>query len=46
MSASSPRIRELGVEWLLVEQDQAEGSALDAVRRSHTAVTALVGSPA
>ena len=41
-----PAIRELGVEWLLVEQDEADGSALDAVRRSYTAVTGLVGSPA
>ena len=41
-----PAIRELGVEWLLVEQDEAEGSALDAVRRSFAAVTDMVGSPA
>ena len=41
-----PAIREHGVEWLLVEQDETDGSALDAVRRSYTAVTGLVGSPA
>ena len=41
-----PAIRELGVEWLLVEQDETEGSALDAVRRSYAAVTGLVESPA
>ena len=41
-----PAIRELGVEWLLVEQDEADGSAIDAVRRSYTAVTGLVGSAA
>jgi sugar phosphate isomerase/epimerase len=41
-----PAIRDLGLEWLLVEQDEAEGSALDAVRRSLAAVVAMVGSPA
>ncbi len=41
-----PAIRESGVEWLLVEQDETDGSALDAVRRSYAAVTGLVGSPA
>ncbi len=41
-----PAIRELGVEWLLVEQDETDGSALDAVRRSYTAVSGVVGSPA
>ena len=46
MQTSSPAIRELGVEWLLVEQDEADGSAIDAVRRSYTAVTGLVGSAA
>ena len=39
-------IRELGVEWLLVEQDETDGSALDAVRRSYAAVSGHVGSPA
>jgi sugar phosphate isomerase/epimerase len=41
-----PAIRDLGAEWLLVEQDEAEGSALDAARRSFAAVVAMVGSPA
>ena len=41
-----PAIRDLGLEWLLVEQDEAEGSALDAARRSLAAVVAMVGSPA
>jgi sugar phosphate isomerase/epimerase len=41
-----PAIRERGIEWLLVEQDETDGSALDAVRRSYTAVAGLVGSPA
>jgi sugar phosphate isomerase/epimerase len=39
-----PAIHDLAVEWLLVEQDEANGSALDAVRRSYAAVTAIVGS--
>jgi hypothetical protein len=30
---------------LLVEQDETDGSALDAVRRSFAAVAAMVGSP-
>ena len=33
-----PRDPGLGVEWLLVEQDETDGSALDAVRRSYAAV--------
>ena len=41
-----PAIRDLGVEWLLVEQDEAEGAALDAVRRSYAAVSDAVGSTA
>ena len=40
-----PAIDGLGVEWLLVEQDETEGPALDAVRRSFAAVTDMVGSP-
>lgn len=40
-----PAIRDLGIEWLLVEQDETDGSALDAVRRSFAAVAAMVGSP-
>ena len=31
-----------GVEWLLVEQDEADGSALDAARRSHEALTSML----
>jgi sugar phosphate isomerase/epimerase len=41
-----PAIQGLDIEWLLVEQDEAEGSALDAVRRSFAGVTAIVGSAA
>ena len=40
-----PAIEGLGVEWLLVEQDETDGPALDAVRRSFAAVTDMVGSP-
>jgi sugar phosphate isomerase/epimerase len=40
-----PAIEGLGVEWLLVEQDETEGPALDAVRRSFEALTDMVGSP-
>lgn len=41
-----PAIRDLGVEWLLVEQDETDGDGLEAVRRSFEAVTAMVGSTA
>ncbi|HEX2304370.1 MAG TPA: sugar phosphate isomerase/epimerase [Gaiella sp.] len=41
-----PAIRDLDIEWLLVEQDETDGSALDAVRRSFAAVTTAVGSAA
>ena len=40
-----PAIEGLGIEWLLVEQDETEGPPLDAVRRSFEAVTDMVGSP-
>jgi sugar phosphate isomerase/epimerase len=40
-----PAIVGLGVEWLLVEQDETEGPPLDAVRRSFEAVADMVGSP-
>jgi sugar phosphate isomerase/epimerase len=40
-----PSLAGLGVEWLLVEQDEVDGSPFDAVRRSYAAVeAALVGS--
>jgi sugar phosphate isomerase/epimerase len=39
-------IRDFDVEWLLVEQDESDGDALDAVRRSFASVTSLVGSAA
>ena len=32
-----------GAEWLLVEQDETDGSALDAVRRSYSALRAVLG---
>jgi sugar phosphate isomerase/epimerase len=35
-----------GAEWLLVEQDEADGPALDAARRSLEALTAMVEVPA
>jgi sugar phosphate isomerase/epimerase len=42
-----PGLDGLGVEWLLVEQDEVDGSRFDAVRRSLDAVeTALAGSVA
>jgi sugar phosphate isomerase/epimerase len=41
-----PAIQELGVEWLLVEQDETDGAGLDAVRRSYAAVAGAVGSRA
>jgi sugar phosphate isomerase/epimerase len=41
-----PAIRDIGVEWFLVEQDETDGAALDAVRRSYATVSGLVGSPA
>ena len=31
-----------GVEWLLVEQDEVEGSSLEAARRSFTALTQML----
>jgi len=33
---------EQGVEWLLVEQDEADGSALDASRRSYAALSSIL----
>jgi sugar phosphate isomerase/epimerase len=33
-----------GVEWLLVEQDEAEGPALEAARRSLSTLTPMVGA--
>ena len=42
-----PALGGLGVEWLLVEQDEVDGSPFDAVRRSLAAVeAAVVGSVA
>ena len=42
-----PALGGLGVEWLLVEQDEVDGSPFDAVRRSFAAVeAAVVGSVA
>jgi sugar phosphate isomerase/epimerase len=42
-----PSLGGLGVEWLLVEQDEVDGSPFDAVRRSLAAVeAAVVGSAA
>jgi sugar phosphate isomerase/epimerase len=41
-----PAILDRGIEWLLVEQDETDGSALEAVRRSFDAVAAIVGAPA
>jgi sugar phosphate isomerase/epimerase len=35
----APAAASAGVEWLLVEQDEADGSALDAARRSLAALT-------
>lgn len=41
-----PAIEGLGIDWLLVEQDELGELGLDAVRRSFTAVTDMVGSAA
>jgi sugar phosphate isomerase/epimerase len=41
-----PAIEGLGIEWLLVEQDEVGALGLDAARRSFTAVTSMVGSAA
>jgi sugar phosphate isomerase/epimerase len=41
-----PAIEGLGIEWLLVEQDEVGASGLDAARRSFTAVMDMVGSAA
>jgi sugar phosphate isomerase/epimerase len=41
-----PAIEGLGIDWLLVEQDEVGALGLDAVRRSFTAVTNMVGSAA
>lgn len=38
----APAAVSIGVEWLLVEQDEADGSALDAARRSHEALTSML----
>ena len=35
-----------GVEWLLVEQDEAEGSTIDAAERSFAALTGMLGMAA
>jgi sugar phosphate isomerase/epimerase len=41
-----PALEGLGIEWLLVEQDEVGEAPLDAVRRSFTAVMEIVGSAA
>jgi sugar phosphate isomerase/epimerase len=37
-----PAAAAAGVEWLLVEQDEADGSSLEAARRSLAALTAML----
>jgi sugar phosphate isomerase/epimerase len=39
----APAAAAAGVEWLLVEQDEAEGSTLDAAERSYGALTGMLG---
>jgi sugar phosphate isomerase/epimerase len=39
----APAAAAAGVEWLLVEQDEAEGSTLDAADRSYGALTGMLG---
>lgn len=39
----APAAVEAGVEWLLVEQDEAEGSTLDAAERSYRALAGMLG---
>jgi sugar phosphate isomerase/epimerase len=43
-AAVLPALDGLGIEWLLVEQDEVDGTPFDAVRRSLAAVEAVVGS--
>jgi sugar phosphate isomerase/epimerase len=38
----APAAVEAGAEWLLVEQDETDGPALDAVRRSYEALAAML----
>jgi sugar phosphate isomerase/epimerase len=38
----APAAVRAGAEWLLVEQDEADGSELDAARRSYAALTAML----
>jgi sugar phosphate isomerase/epimerase len=40
----APAAVEAGVEWLLVEQDETDGPALDAVRRSLDALRTMLGA--
>ncbi len=40
----APEAARRGVEWLLVEQDEADGSALEAARRSYDALVAMLES--
>jgi hypothetical protein len=35
-----------GAEWLLIEQDETDGPALEAARRSFAALTAMVAGAA
>ncbi|MGH3071438.1 MAG: sugar phosphate isomerase/epimerase family protein [Gaiellaceae bacterium] len=39
----APAAVEAGAEWLLVEQDETDGSSLDAARRSLEALSAMLG---
>jgi sugar phosphate isomerase/epimerase len=39
----APAAAAAGVEWLLVEQDEAEGSTLDAAERSFRALSGMLG---
>lgn len=41
-----PAAVKAGVEWLIVEQDEADGSELEAARRSFAAVTKMLGEGA
>jgi sugar phosphate isomerase/epimerase len=40
----APAAARAGVEWLLVEQDETDGSALDAARRSLAALRGMLGA--
>ena len=45
LRARSPAAAAAGAEWLLVEQDEVEGSAVEVARRSFLALTQMLETP-